>query len=341
MISWKKSLNQLETLERLHGAALGSYIAALRSNVRHAVPAGQRCTEQHQIALTNLRKHVENDPSEDVLTHSAEALDEELKAYSEKVGDHYRRRERDIRAILELLRDAAKTIQHRNTGQTDKFLEFAHQLESISELDDLGQMRRRLAYDVRTLREYVHQVSAEGAATAKSLEDQLATFQRRLHEAEEIAATDDLTGLANRREAERRLDMKIREGGTFCIIFFDLNRFKLVNDRFGHQVGDEVLRAFAKRLIPRVRVGDTAARWGGDEFVVVVNCDLRNAIARAKEIAGYVCGVYSLNVCGMDCKVNVTASFGVAEYRTGESRADLFRRADALLYAEKEVSRAS
>jgi diguanylate cyclase (GGDEF)-like protein len=335
MISLRKSLNHLEELERLHGAALSSYLAALKSNVRHAVPAGQRCTEQHRIALTDLRKRVEDDPSEEVLTHSAEELEEELKAYSEKAGDHYRRQERDIRGILELLRDAAKTVRTRNTCQTEKFLKFAHQLDSISGLDDLGQIRRRLAGDVLTLREYVHQVSAEGAATAKGLEDQLATYQRRLREVEEIAATDDLTGLVNRREAERRLDMKIRKGETFCIVFFDLNHFKLVNDRLGHQVGDEVLRAFAERLAQRVRGGDTAARWGGDEFVVVVNCNLRDAVARAKEVAGHVCGVYSLNVCGVGSKVNVTASFGVAEYRAGESRADLFRRADALLYAEK------
>ena len=340
MISLKKTVESLDSLERLCSAVVKSYSSALDSVARHVVPAGQSMPEQFRTAITGLRRRVQDEPSEATITRTAEELDRELKSFRDKASDYFHRRERDIRGILELLRDAAATVQEKSEVHTDRFLKFAQRLDNVSRMEDLGEIRRRLASDVHALREYVNQMSAQGEATAADLREQLHTFQRRLQEAEGQAATDELTGLANRREGDRQIDDKIHANRDFCILLYDLDRFKQINDRHGHQAGDEVLRLFARRLLPQIRVGDTAVRWGGDEFLVVVDCDLRNAIMRAKEIAKRACGTYSINVCGSVLHLEVSASAGVAERRRGESKAGLFRRADAALYADKAVARA-
>jgi diguanylate cyclase (GGDEF)-like protein len=100
---------------------------------------------------------------------------------------------------------------------------------------------------------------------------------------EKHAMTDQLTGLLNRRAAETRLDAELarsrRHGGGFAVALLDLDYFKAVNDRYGHAVGDEVLRAVAARILAGLREEDWVARWGGEEFLVFLgNADVREAV---------------------------------------------------------------
>ncbi len=91
---------------------------------------------------------------------------------------------------------------------------------------------------------------------------------------EALSGTDHLTGLPNRREGERRLAMDVaragRDGGVLTVAVLDLNSFKLINDNWGHQAGDDCLRRVADVIRRNIREGDWLARWGGDEFVLVL-----------------------------------------------------------------------
>jgi diguanylate cyclase (GGDEF)-like protein len=92
---------------------------------------------------------------------------------------------------------------------------------------------------------------------------------------EQLALTDPLTGLPNRRAAEERLQMEVarfsRDGNGFALVLLDIDHFKMVNDRYGHAVGDEVLKAMAQRFEVGQREGDWVARWGGEEFLFVLH----------------------------------------------------------------------
>jgi diguanylate cyclase (GGDEF)-like protein/PAS domain S-box-containing protein len=148
------------------------------------------------------------------------------------------------------------------------------------------------------------------------------------------AMTDELTGLANRRVLADRTNhaLDLRPKGTVAALFIDLDDFKLVNDSFGHAVGDELLVAVAKRLQDAARKGDTVARLGGDEFVVLCE-DLADGAA-AMVIAERLHAALAAPIAVGTTTVFATASIGVALSPVG-SADELLRNADAAMYLAK------
>ena len=167
---------------------------------------------------------------------------------------------------------------------------------------------------------------------------QTALENARLHKVvEQQASTDELTQLANRRRfmevlerERRRID---RFGGSLAVVLADLDDFKRINDRFGHQTGDAVLVMCAEVMRAELRDVDLPARIGGEEFAIVLpETDLDGAISLAERIRGSL-GDRRLRV-GHGRPLRVTASFGVAAQRAGED-ADLLVLSDAALYRAK------
>jgi diguanylate cyclase (GGDEF)-like protein len=161
----------------------------------------------------------------------------------------------------------------------------------------------------------------------------------RLQQAEQLASIDPLTGLANRREFDRQLASRIAADREFCVLLFDLNQFKTVNDRHGHLCGDEILRQLSARLRRQVRTDDFLIRWGGDEFVAILDCGLKNAVTRARTIAQSLSGPYKVTVQDQKLTVKVSVSAGVAERKPRETPEQLFHRVDRALYRDKKANR--
>jgi diguanylate cyclase (GGDEF)-like protein len=156
------------------------------------------------------------------------------------------------------------------------------------------------------------------------------------------ASTDGLTELANRREFEESLANEIsradRFGHSLALILADLDNFKQVNDRFGHQAGDEVLKAFAEILRETVRDIDVAARYGGEEFAVLLpQTDIAGAEALAERLREAVETRPMANV--QDSPVTVTSSFGVASFPEASTAPGLFAAADEALYRAKRAGK--
>jgi len=156
------------------------------------------------------------------------------------------------------------------------------------------------------------------------------------------ASTDGLTELANRREFEESLANEIsraeRFGGSLALILADLDNFKQVNDRFGHQAGDEVLKAFADILRETVRDIDVAARYGGEEFAVLLpQTDVDGAERLAERLRGAVETSPLAEAQGRP--VVVTSSFGVAAFPEAGTPASLFGAADEALYRAKRAGK--
>ena len=156
------------------------------------------------------------------------------------------------------------------------------------------------------------------------------------------ASTDGLTELANRREFEDSLANEIsraeRFGGSLALILADLDNFKQVNDRFGHQAGDEVLRSFADILRETVRDIDVAARYGGEEFAVLLpQTDIVGAEALAERLREAVESRALAESQGTP--VTVTSSFGVASFPEAGNGLGLFAAADAALYRAKRAGK--
>ena len=182
---------------------------------------------------------------------------------------------------------------------------------------------------------------SEQTKNANSLASQaaIALENARLHRiVERQALVDGLTGLANRRQSEDSLTAEIaraqRLGTPFTLMLADLDDFKAVNDRNGHVVGDDVLRGFASVLRATVRDTDLAARWGGEEFLLLLpGTDAAGGVELADRVRTALAERTFLGRGG--AIVTVTCSFGVAEHRAGEDGRELIASADRALYRAK------
>ena len=165
----------------------------------------------------------------------------------------------------------------------------------------------------------------------------------RLHRiVEHQALVDGLTGLANRRHAEEVLGAELaraaRFGQPLALVVADLDSFKAVNDRYGHPSGDVVLREFAGVIQETLREVDVAARWGGEEFVLVLpGTDAPGAVHLAERIRASFAGRTILTTEGEP--VEVSASFGVAAYPAAATVDELVEAADAALYEAKRAGK--
>jgi len=158
----------------------------------------------------------------------------------------------------------------------------------------------------------------------------------------QMAYHDRLTGLPNRTLALDRLTQALRkskrQGGQLAVLFLDLDRFKPVNDTFGHAVGDHLLQAVARRLEDTVRATDTVARLGGDEFLIVLE-DL-DGDAMAEQIAGRLVEALQQPFAVDDHSLQIGTSIGIAFHPDdGSDAAELVRNADTAMYRAKEAGR--
>lgn len=166
-------------------------------------------------------------------------------------------------------------------------------------------------------------------------------LEKVLQQVTELATRDELTSLYNRRyllemisHEKNRCD---RGGGGFCLCIFDIDHFKKVNDQYGHLIGDQVLKSFARTVEPLLRSTDLFARYGGEEFMLFLPHTTleygQQCIRRIQQ------GLTQMECSELPEGLKVTASIGIAQYMCKEEVDSLIRRADAALYRAKEAGR--
>lgn len=167
-------------------------------------------------------------------------------------------------------------------------------------------------------------------------------LKKALAELEKLATTDPLTGISNRRYllalGEREFRRVCRYNRPFSILMLDLDRFKNINDTYGHEIGDDVLKKIAKVTANALRSVDSFGRFGGEEFVVLLpETNLKDAIEVAERIGQ---NIAEMQFFHLEKMIGVTTSIGVSSYQVGDRRIDdIIRRADKGLYQAKRSGR--
>ena len=188
--------------------------------------------------------------------------------------------------------------------------------------------------DITARKQHEHALEQAREATAAA-NQALQAANAELHT---LASTDALTGVWNRRHFEQAADTALAQAGRYAVplslILFDIDYFKAINDRYGHQTGDLVLIEVARRVGGSLRAGDVLARWGGEEFMVLTpHCGEREAVELAEKLRGLLAGD------DFPGAGRVTASFGVTEWASAETLDAWTKRVDEALYQAKEAGR--
>jgi two-component system cell cycle response regulator len=216
----------------------------------------------------------------------------------------------------------------------------------IADIDDTARVLRGL--DIGAHDFLVRPVDRNELVARVRTQVRRKRFAERLRDSVQLsmdaAVTDGLTGLHNRRYLDAHLanlfDDAVRRGADLAVLLLDIDRFKSVNDRFGHDAGDLVLREFATRIRTLTRGVDVVARYGGEEIVVVVpDASLDEASFVAERIRERV-GSVPFAIDRRSGTLAVTVSIGVAARQPGDANAaEMLKRADIAVYRAKEEGR--
>lgn len=220
---------------------------------------------------------------------------------------------------------------------------------------DLNQLKSMVQQRVDAIRNHMDEFQTQEQQLLKAAEEKMEQLVQRLNEVEEEtdhlrqkvsehslqALNDTLTGVPNRHAYEERLQQEFarwkRYHQPLSIMVVDIDKFKHINDNFGHRAGDKALKIIAGQLQKMTRETDMIARYGGDEFVLLLpETDTKGAMAIAEKLRD---GVERCAFHFRDKKVTITVSCGISEYRKDDTPEDAFERADQALYKSKHKGR--
>jgi len=342
MISIKKFLD--ETIKSKPGdhfdspivAIVGAYRSALGAVARAVSRNGSPYGAELESRLIGLDRRIASDPSVDVVRETAIEFETNIALWSQRAFAEASAKDSEIKELILALAKTAETLVVRDKKTASQFGALTGQLEKIGDLSNVRQIRTAILERVTELRSTIEQVNQENRQFVSELESKVTTFETRLKSAENLALTDALTGVANRRCLEDRMTYNIEHHALFCVVLFDLNRFKDINDTFGHNAGDDLLRQFAARLKQKSRATDLVGRWGGDEFVLVLSGAEKRVRPLIRRLQKEVSTRYMLH--GGDrfySAMDIDAAVGVAEWQSDESMSQVITRADAEMYQDK------
>ncbi|MGB5917483.1 GGDEF domain-containing protein [Arcobacter sp.] len=254
----------------------------------------------------------------------------------------------DIAKLVTLMGKHLKEAINSNQNSSSNVTSIKDELASIdledSNVSELVALQNKLinaASSIETEMNEVNKKLSTGENHVKDLENKVQNLESQLKEAKKEAIIDHLTGLLTRRAYDteiKTIDKNFeRENIQYAIVFFDLDHFKNINDSFGHEGGDTVLKTFSKILKSQTRENDILARYGGEEFVATVEYKLRREVLQYLKRIKNIVNENSFNY--KNNKIKVTFSAGVVLRNDHKTYHDAIQKADILLYQAKNDGR--
>ncbi len=238
------------------------------------------------------------------------------------------------------MHDVLKSYVSSSESFGDTISASLEELPSATSIDQVSETLKNVLIE----NERMQQETKELRSKVENSQAQIGKLEKKLVAAREVSFYDSLTQLRNRRYYDQQLPQELLkaslENQPLCLAVADIDHFKRINDKFGHSVGDGVLKLFANLLSNSVKGRDMVARYGGEEFVVVLpETELEDAFTLIDGIRVKFKAI-NLTVRKTGQTIgNVTSSFGIARFEPGDDEETLFIRADSLLYQAKKSGR--
>lgn len=333
MISLKRYIES--SRDELFNSILNSYRSCLAATAAFGAKACPSIGRDFEQSLLNLQERVSADARpEDVAAAQAEA-EYQLNAWGDRGSEYLKQKTADVKDLMLVLSRAAEQLVERDARFATQFVRFSNHLRGMADLDDMRDIRRSLIDCALQLKGCIDRMTEDSRGSVTQLRAELSKYHARVEESERLALRDYLTGLDNRRKVEREIESRMRQGRAFTLILLGLNRFKTINGQFGHAAGDDVLRQFATELKTIFRSADIAGRWGGDEFMVVLDGALNQAHAQVARIREWVFGEYAVQTGEGSRRVHVDSAIGAVSWKPGETFDALIERAAAAMCLDK------
>jgi diguanylate cyclase (GGDEF)-like protein len=347
MISLKKYLDQAHAVPTAPSHDAGELLPATIAAYRSALQEIGSCSMDACPALGDGLRRTLNKIGEDLSSHttredfeaSEQCIQEQLQDWGRDAAKHYQQQTGDVKEILIVMARTAESVGDRDKRCARQINEVTARLQRIANLEDLTQIRASIVRSAKELKTSIDKMAAEGKAAIEQLRTEVSTYQTKLEEAELIATRDSLTRLRSRSWVESQIERRIASKLPLCVAIIDMDGFKQVNDDHGHLAGDELLKQFSAELKSACRASDIIGRWGGDEFIILLDCALPEAQTQTDRLRQWVCGDYTLQGQSGPTKLRVDASIGLAEHIPEETMKQLIARADAAMYQHKNASR--
>jgi diguanylate cyclase (GGDEF)-like protein len=285
--------------------------------------------------LGGLRAGISWEMEPSALSVTGGCVREQLKGWGHATARHYQEKANEVKEMLLVMARTAESVSARDERCAEQMNEVTERLRAIATLEDLTEIRVSIERSACELKTSIERMAVEGKAALDALREQVTAYQTKLDNAEAIAARDTLTGLGNRLHLEGQIEKRIAGGVAFCVALIDIDGFKRVNDQHGHLIGDDLLKQFAAELRSACHTSDVIGRWGGDEFLLILDCGLAEAEARIVRLRNWICGSYTIRNRQGELKLQVVASIGLAEHAKDEEMKELIERADITMYAQK------
>ena len=332
VISLKKYLDARDSLP---GGVVDSYRALLGTMGECGSQACPHLGRELQASLLALQAHLAAEITPGDFTASGAEAEKELRVWGSRTADYYKQKTAEVKELMMVLARTVESVGERDQRHASQFSALSTRLRDIADLEDVTKVRASLLRSVDELKSCVEQMTRDSQASLEQLRAELGVYRSRLEETERMIGIDALTGIANRRRVDQALGEFVARGRPFCIMMLDLDGFKQINDQLGHLAGDDLLRQFATELQLVIRSSDLAGRWGGDEFVVLLDCGLCQAESLQARVREWVFGEYTVRAGSEARKVRMRASIGIAAWAPGENVAEALKRADGAMYREK------
>jgi diguanylate cyclase (GGDEF)-like protein len=322
-------------------AAIDAYRSALFEMGGCSLGACPALGEGLKRSLCDLGERLSTNMSSEAVVATDRDVQQQLQNWGRRTALHYRQKTDEVKGLLIVMARTAESVGKRGLRCAGQINDVTSRLEKIASLEDLTAIRTLIEKSAGELKTSVARMAAEGKAAIEHLRAEVSVYQARLDEAEEISSRDALTGLRSRLYAECQIVRRIDLGNSFCVAILDIDGFKRVNDEHGHLVGDELLKQFSAELVSICRSTDVIARWGGDEFLVLMDCNMQAAGLQVERLRDWVCGKYKVPGSSGTKHLNVHASIGLARQIPGEAMKLVLDRADTAMYQDKAASHAA